>query len=221
MPEYWPNPRPDPSKSVREAETARTRARYDRLARSYDRIEGGIESRRFQHWRRILWDRVRGACVLEVGVGTGKNIVYYPPHASVTGIDLSPKMLERAKQEAARRASPVTLRLADAQRLPFPDESFDAVVATFVFCSVPDPVRGLCEARRVFKPGGQLVLLEHVLSTHRLIRPLMRIANPLVVRLMGANINRETVRNVERAGFQVRRVEYLMRHRHTGRGLQT
>lgn len=193
-----------------DAATARTRARYDRLARVYDRLESRLEARRVRHWRALLWSRVRGERLLEIGVGTGKNVPYYPPGAQVIAVDLSPKMLERARERVARLGLPVTLQLADAQALPFPDASFDAVVATFVFCSVPDPVRGLREAYRVLKPGGQLLLLEHVLSANRLLRLLMRAANPVVVRLVGANINRETVRNVERAGFELREVDDVM-----------
>jgi phosphatidylethanolamine/phosphatidyl-N-methylethanolamine N-methyltransferase len=193
-----------------DAATARTRARYDRLARVYDRMEARIETRRFGRWRALLWSRVQGERVLEIGVGTGKNLAYHPSGARVTAIDLSPKMLERAEQEAARLDSSVTLQLADAQALPFPDASFDTVVATFVFCSVPDPVLGLRETRRVLKPDGQLLLLEHMLSANRLLRLMMRAINPVVVRLMGANINRETLRNVERVDFRVHQVESLM-----------
>lgn len=183
---------------VRATET--TRRRYDRLARFYDRLEAGAE-RRFAPWRAALWQRVRGSRVLEVGVGTGKNLLYYPRGVQVSAVDLSPRMLERARQRAARLGIPVELREADAQALPFPDASFDSAVATFVFCSVPDPVLGLRELRRVLKPGGQLLLLEHVLSRHPVLRPLMRLSNPIVVRVMGANIDRDTVENVRRAGF--------------------
>jgi phosphatidylethanolamine/phosphatidyl-N-methylethanolamine N-methyltransferase len=192
-----------------DRETRRTRARYNRIARFYDRMEAGSETIRFRGWRAILWRRVRGPRVLEVGVGTGKNFPHYPPNLSMTGIDLSPRMLERAQMRAERDHVSVELRVADAQALPFPDASFETVVATFVFCSAPDPVQGLREARRVLVPGGQLLLLEHVLSRRPLLRALMRLANPLVVRLVGANINRDTIGNVERAGFVVRQKDDL------------
>lgn len=193
------------------AATARTRQRYDRLARVFDRLEAGIEARLFRAWRAALWGQIRGPRVLEVGVGTGKNIPYYREGWEVTAIDLAPRMLERAEERAEREHAQVELLLGDAQALPFPDASFDTAVATFVFCSVPDPVLGLQELWRVLVPGGQLVLLEHVRSRNRVLGRIMDIANPIVVRMMGANINRETVRNVERAGFQVRRVDDLWR----------
>ena len=118
-------------------------------------------------------------------------------------------MLERARVRAERTGAAVELIEADAQALPFPDATFDAAVATFVFCSVPDPVLGLGELRRVLVPGGQLLLLEHVLSHKPVLRPVMRLLNPLMVRVSGANIDRETAENVRRAGFVNLRVEDL------------
>lgn len=191
--------------------TTRTRARYSRLAPFYDRLEARAESTRFRGWRAMLWGRVRGPRVLELGVGTGKNFPFYRPDLCVTAVDLTPAMLSRARARATREGTPVTLQLADAQALPFPNASFDTVVATFVFCSVPDPVLGLREAFRVLAPGGQLLLLEHVLSQRPALNRLMRLANPLVVRMMGANIDRETVTNVHRAGFASANVTDLWR----------
>lgn len=181
--------------------TQQTRSRYDRLAPYFDRFEAGIEARRFRKWRTLLWNRATGEEVLELGVGTGKNFPFYRPEWSVTAIDLSPRMLEQAKQRAQREHVKVQLLPADAQSLPFPSARFDTIVGTFVFCSVPDPIRGLCEARRVLRPTGQLLLLEHVRSNQPLLRLAMNLMNPVMVRLTGANMNRETVRNVELAGF--------------------
>jgi ubiquinone/menaquinone biosynthesis C-methylase UbiE len=98
----------------------------------------------------------------------------------------------------------------DAQRLDFPDDSFDAAVATFVFCSVPDAVRGLRELGRVVKPRGQILLLEHVrINEPKFIGKTMDLLDPVVVRLMGPHINRRTEQNVRRAGLKVERVEAL------------
>jgi ubiquinone/menaquinone biosynthesis C-methylase UbiE len=173
----------------------------------YDRIESLMGARGFRRWRASLWGQARGPRALELGVGTGKNFPYYPPGTQVTAIDFAPRMLEQAERAAQRDDVAVTLQLANAQALPFPDASFDTVAATFVFCSVPDPVLGLREAHRVLAPGGQLLLLEHVLSHKPVLRPLMRLMNPLVVRMYGANISRDTRANVERAGFQIRSAE--------------
>ena len=180
-----------------------TRRRYDRLAGIYDAMEAGIERVAFRHWRRELWSAVEGKRLLEVGVGTGKNIPYYPQGVQVVAIDLSPRMLERARALAARQQVDVELHEMDVERLAFPDSSLDAVAATFVFCSVPLPIEGLREIRRVLRPGGRLHLLEHVLSRRSGLRPLMRVLNPAVVRVMGANIDRETRRNIEAAGFEL------------------
>ena len=124
-------------------------------------------------------------------------------------IDLSPRMLEQARTHAARDHIVVDLREADVQALSFPDASFDTAIASCVFCSVPDPALGLRELRRVLAPGGQLLLLEHVLSRRPLLPRVMNLINPLVVRQMGANINRERVENVRCAGFTELQVEDL------------
>lgn len=134
---------------------------------------------------------------------------YWPQGVDITAVDLTPGMLQRA--EARRRALGLSghLELADAQALRFPDGSFNGAVATFVFCSVPDPILGLRELRRVVRPGGTVVLLEHVRSSIPWLGGLMDLINPLIVRLMGANINRDTVRNVHRAGLVVDHVDEL------------
>lgn len=199
----------EPKIRTQERATQLTRARYDRIAGIYDRLERPLETRCFQQWRTMLWKRVQGPRVLEIGVGTGKNMPFYRKGWQITAIDLSPRMLEQAKRRAEREHVEVDLRLGDAQALPFADASFDTVIATFVFCSVPDPVQGLREAARVLVPGGQLLLLEHVLSRNVILRPLMQLANPMMVRMSGANMNRETVKNVERAGFAIQRVDDL------------
>jgi ubiquinone/menaquinone biosynthesis C-methylase UbiE len=111
-------------------------------------------------------------------------------------------MLRQAQRKRDRKHLAVELTLMDVERLCYADNSFDTVVASFVFCSVPHPRKGLKELHRVLRPGGQLLLLEHVRSSHRLIAVLQNLFNPLVVKLFGANINRQTVKNVQACSFQ-------------------
>jgi ubiquinone/menaquinone biosynthesis C-methylase UbiE len=120
-------------------------------------------------------------------------------------------MVERAKQRAAKQRIDARIVEGDVQSLEFSDDSFDAAAATFVFCSVPDPVLGLRELARVVRPGGSIFLMEHVRSKTPLLGRLMDVVNPVVRSLMGPNINRDTVRNVQRAGLAISQVENLGR----------
>jgi len=172
-------------------------------------VEGLVERPGHSRWRSLLWSKVEGTQVLEIGVGTGQNFSYYPPDVAVTAIDLSGAMLKRAEARAGEMGLSLRLRQMDAQRLRFEDNSFDTVVASFVFCSVPDPVRGLAEARRVCRPGGKVVLLEHVLSANRVLARLMNLANPVAVWAAREHINRRTVEGVTRSGLAVQEVTEL------------
>ena len=196
------------TKSIKDQATALTRARYQRISPIYDKIEWLME-RRFKPWRQKLWQSVHGAEILEVGVGTGKNIEYWPKDVEITAIDLTPGMLDIARHRAWSLDWDADLRLGDVQSLEFPSASFDTVVATFVFCSVPDPIRGLREIGRIVRPDGQILLLEHVRIDRPIVGTLMDVLAPLIVRLNGANINRRTVENVRIAGLQIDRVEDL------------
>lgn len=150
--------------------------------------------------RRHLVEGLSGD-VLEVGTGTGLLLPAYPPTvSSVTAIDIDPGMLARAR----RRRPEATLLEADVRSLPFPDGSFDAVVACLVFCSVEDPARGLAELRRVLRPSGQLRMLEHVRAPEGALARVQDGLNPAWSRLSGGcQLNRDTVPLIEAAGFRV------------------
>lgn len=196
------------TKYVDDQATALTRARYQRVSRFYDRMQSLME-KKFRPWRMKVWELVKGSQVLEVGVGTGKNVEFWPDDRQITAVDLTPGMLEIAIQRVSQLNRKDDLRLGDVQALEFASSTFDTVVATFLFCSVPNPVLGLREVARVVRPGGQVLLLEHVRIDRPVIGQLMDILAPLVVRLEGANINRRTVENVQAAGLHIERVENL------------
>ncbi len=175
--------------------------RYDRMAALYDLYDAPMELAGTRRRRRRLLRAARGA-VLEVGVGTGRNLPHYPEEATVTGIDVSARMLDRARRRAAHRSG-VELLEADVQDLPFADASFDAAVATCVFCSVADPVRGLHELGRVLRPDGTALLLEHVRPRNPILGRLADLLSPLTRRVFGFRIDRRTEENVAAAGLEI------------------
>lgn len=184
-----------------KTDNEKTKQRYDRIAPYFDSLEGLLEGLFFSNWRKILWDKVQGEHILEVGVGTGKNFPYYPLNTTITALDFSEKMLDKAKVKKQHLNLTVDLELMDVQSLCYADNSFDTIVATFVFCSVPQPTKGLQELYRVCKPGGQVLLLEHVLSSKPLMAKMMQLMNPVIASIFGANINRQTVKSVQSCGF--------------------
>jgi ubiquinone/menaquinone biosynthesis C-methylase UbiE len=197
------------SQEIGRRETARTEARYDRIAPFYELMEV-LPEQQFRSWREKLWAQVPEGRVLEVGVGTGKNFPYHPSGIEVVGIDISEQMLQRARQRSEELDQPLELHQMDAQHLDFADDSFDAAVATFVFCSVPDALQGLRELGRVVRPHGRVLLLEHVrINQPEIVGKAMDFLDPVVVRLVGPHINRRTEENVRRAGLEVERVESL------------
>lgn len=186
-------------------QTETIKRRYNRISSVFDVMDRMIREK----WREDLLQHAHGK-VLEVGVGTGSNLKFYPEYVEVTGIDFSPAMLEKARNKARKMPQSFDLIEMDAQQMEFPDNTFDTVVSTCVFCSVPDPVQGLKEIRRVTKAEGKVIMLEHMRSDNEVVGKAMDILNPIGLNIVGANINRKTIKNIEQAGMKVENEEFLM-----------
>jgi ubiquinone/menaquinone biosynthesis C-methylase UbiE len=178
--------------------------RYERIALFYDLLDLPFERRRYRALRPLLFQGLTGR-LLDAGVGTGRNFPFYPSNASVVGIDLSPAMLSRAERRLREATAPVELRRMDVTALDFPDATFDAAVATFLFCVLPDElqVAALRELGRVVKPGGRIMLLEYVRPRGTIRRIVSRIWRPWIAWAYGASFDRQTERHIPEAGLRV------------------
>jgi ubiquinone/menaquinone biosynthesis C-methylase UbiE len=184
--------------------TARNRAAWDRMAPRYDRAMRRTEPLLFgRDGRQWVCSRARGD-VLEVAVGTGLNLPHYPPGIRLTAVDLSPVMLAAATKRAADLGLTVDLSEAEAEHLPFDDASFDTVVSTLSLCSVTDDRAAIGEMRRVLRPGGQLLLLDHVAADNRFLLALQRLWEKVSLRVAGDYQTRHPLPLVEQAGLVVR-----------------
>jgi len=192
-------------KNSRSSLNGKVRKRYDRIAPLYD----FIDKVSMPHWMRKKAVSLASGKVLEVGVGTGLNLSLYPGNCDVTAIDFSSEMIQKARLRIERMNIQVKLMQMDVQNLEFQDNSFDTVLATCVFCSVPDPILGLKEVRRACKKDGQIILLEHMRSENHVLGLMMDFLNPLFANTIGNNINRRTMDNIKKAGLHIKRVENL------------
>ncbi|MDO5841299.1 class I SAM-dependent methyltransferase [Methanosarcina mazei] len=176
-------------------------SKYNRIAPVYELLDLPLEFFFFRKWRKEALSGLSGK-VLEIGVGSGRNLKYYQAGCSVTGIDASEGMLEKARQKT-RGVKNVNLFLMDAEHLEFPDNSFDYIIATFVLCTIPDPVIALKEMRRVLKPSGELIALEHMHSSNPVISLFEHMIDPFLFFLLGDHTTRHTVKNIQEAGFTI------------------
>jgi ubiquinone/menaquinone biosynthesis C-methylase UbiE len=187
-------------------EKERVRGLYEKEAPRYDRQMGFFERILFAGNREWVCSRAAGD-VLEVAVGTGRNLPFYPDGVRLTAIEFSPAMLELARQRARDLGREADLRAGDAERLQFEDGSFDTVVCTYGLCTIPDDRSAVLEMARVLRPSGRLLLAEHVRSPARIIRAGQRLLEPLMVRLEGDHLLREPLERVEAAGLEVDELE--------------
>ncbi|MBK7624806.1 MAG: class I SAM-dependent methyltransferase [Kineosporiaceae bacterium] len=175
-------------------------AHWDKQAPSYDRRTSALERRIMAASRGWVGRRARGA-TLEIAVGTGANFSYYPPEVTLTGVDFSPAMLQLAGRRAADLDRAVPLHQADAAALPFADASFDSVVCTFAMCCVPDEKAALFEAIRVLRPGGDLLLADHVVASSVPVRVVQQLVELVTVPLHGEHFTRRPLTVLR--GFEV------------------
>jgi len=185
-----------------ETEAARQKRVWDKSAPSYDKQIAFFEKTWFGGGREWLGERTRGR-VLEVAIGTGRNLPHYPAGAAVTGIELSPAMLAIARQRAAGLGRDADLQEGDAERLPFADASFDTVVCALSLCTIPNPAAAIGEMNRVLVPGGRLLLLDHIGSTWPPVHAAQWLLEQITIRAAGEHFTRRQLPLVEAAGFQV------------------
>ncbi|MDX1659682.1 MAG: methyltransferase domain-containing protein [Nitriliruptorales bacterium] len=183
-------------------------ARNPLLAAVYDLVMKPMESLGLAGQRARTAGAARGR-VLEIAAGTGAMFRHYPPEEveGVVATEPDPDMLRRARGRAQDAPVPVELQLADAQALPFEDQSFDTVLVALSLCTIPDPVAALSEARRVLRPDGRLVFLEHVRSRRGWVASLQHALTPVWRQVAGGcHLDRDTVSAIERAGFEIERL---------------
>jgi ubiquinone/menaquinone biosynthesis C-methylase UbiE len=185
--------------------------RYQRIAPFYDLLDMPFESRRYRALRPLLFEGLSGR-ILDAGVGTGRNFPYYPAGSRVVGVDISPAMLARAERRRSEAPVPVTLMEMDAVRLDFAAGSFDAAVATFLFCVLPDELQvpALRELGRVVKPGGVIRLLEYVRPRGSVRRLLSRIWQPWIGWAYGASFDRQTETHIPQASLDLVEARFVV-----------
>lgn len=191
-----------------ETPTARQRRVWDKSAPSYDKQIAFFEKVQFGGGREWLGERAHGR-VLEVAIGTGRNLPFYPADVSLTGVDLSPAMLAIARQRAAGLGRDVDLQEGDAERLPFDSASFDTVVCALSLCTIPDPATAIRQMRRVLVPGGRLLLLDHIGSTWPPVYAAQWLLERVTIRLAGEHFTRRQLPLVSAAGFEIVETERL------------
>mgnify|MGYP001334079354 CR=1 FL=1 len=186
--------------------TDAVRDHYDKTAASYNRQISFFERVLFAGGREWVCSQAEGD-VLEIAAGTGRNLRHYPPDVRLITIELSPEMVEIARREAATRGRDADLRVGDAQALEFPDNSFDTVVCTLGLCTIPDDRAAVGEVKRVLRPGGRFVLLEHVRSPGVAVRWGQRLLEPLMLRFEHDHLMREPLDHLKAEGFEIKRIE--------------
>ena len=189
-------------------QTAKVLRAWEKSAPKYDQQIAFFERVQFGGGREWLGARAHGR-ILEVAIGTGRNLPHYAADAIVTGVELSPAMLAIAEHRASELGREVDLRTGDAEHLPFDGDSFDTVVCALSLCTIPDPVAAIGEMKRVLVPGGRLLLLDHIRSTWPPIYAAQWLLERITIRAAGEHFTRRQLPAVKAAGFDVVEVERL------------
>jgi len=205
----WPYcDRLEDTMSTARDQTAKVLRAWEKTASSYDKQITFLETNWLRGGREWLAARAQGR-VLEVAIGTGRNLPFYPTDATLTGIDLSPAMLAIARKRATDLGREVDLHTGDAQALPFDDESFDTVVCALSLCTIPDPATAIAEMKRVLAAGGRLLLLDHIGSTWVPIYAAQWLLEQITIRTAGEHFTRRPLLLVKKAGFELVEVQRL------------
>lgn len=183
-------------------ETERIQALYEKEAPKYDCTMGRWDRILFAGNREWVCSQASGE-VLEIAIGTARNLSFYPEGIRLTGVELSPAMIELARKRAEELGREVELRLGDAQALGFPDASFDTVICTYALCTIPDDRAAVREAKRVLRAGGKFILAEHVRSPNLVVKAIERAIEPLAVRFGSDHLMREPLEHLEAEGFAI------------------
>jgi ubiquinone/menaquinone biosynthesis C-methylase UbiE len=181
---------------------------WDEAAPRYDRQIAFLERHWFTGGREWVCSRAHGR-VLEIAVGTGRNLPFYRPDVTITGIELSTEMLALARKRAAELGLTADLREGDAQALPFADGSFDTVLCALSLCTIPDPARAIGEMDRVLAPGGTLLLIDHIGSSFAPLRAVQWVAERVTIRTAGEHFTRRQLPLVRAQGFEIAETERL------------
>ncbi|MBC8233390.1 class I SAM-dependent methyltransferase [bacterium] len=180
---------------------------YTNLAGVFDRFERSLGRLLLGRLKHVLLAKMNGI-VLEVAIGTGANMSYYPPNCRIYGIDLSLGMLKVAQKRIEHISYPVPLLLMDAENLAFTDNCFDTVLCTLALCTIPNPIQALREIKRVLKPGGKILLLEHVSNGSKYFKLFQALLAQRFLAKFGCHLQRQTVDNIRRAGFEINLLQY-------------
>ncbi|MEE8059571.1 MAG: methyltransferase domain-containing protein [Pseudomonadales bacterium] len=185
-----------------------TRTKWDRAAATFELIAGEGAEKRWQPNKQKLFARMGDGNILFMALGTGLDIACFPPHRTITAIDISPEMLKYAQPRIAQYNGTICAQVMDVHDMPYADNHFDQVFTSCSFCSIPDPIEGLKALRKTLKPGGELLMFEHTGSKFFPFNLMLNIMTPLTNKF-GPAMNRPTIDNVRKAGFEIIEVDNI------------